>query len=412
MLVRGLTAGFTAALLLFATGCAGAPSGPEGSIPSDTSASAILGPPPCAKHPTILRVGSRVPSEYLASIDFLSPSVGIGVTLSTVICAQHRSRLGGIQTSPEPYPGRLAVTRNAGTTWTVEGSQLPKVVRTSLGRASSVAFTTITSGWVAGNGMLAGTSDGGRQWTLSQLGSPVAGLGVSGNETLALTSPRAGGTSGSWRLWHTSGTGTSWQPGSVLPIPAVDAFTAFALGPAPGWAAVAVTHAITSGRLSTLVVTSDAGSTWTTRESPCASNPWFGMAAIAIRAPGAMVSVCEGSGAAGSTPKGIYVSQNAGATWFPRALLPALGTRDPTGLPPQDFASLGVSPTGELWIATTNELSGSRDGGYSWSAVPGVNLGGNAAVFSFTGPLDGWMLAPGAGLWRTTNERTWVAVGS
>ncbi|HVD03505.1 MAG TPA: hypothetical protein VNF75_05160 [Candidatus Dormibacteraeota bacterium] len=411
-MARGLAAGFTAALVLFASGCAAAPSGPKGSTPSDTSSSAILGLPPCAKHPTILRVGSRVSAEYLASIEFLSPSDGIGVTFSTVMCAQHRSRVGGIQTKTEPYPERLAVTRNAGTTWTVEGSQLPKAVRSSPGPPPSLAFTTITSGWVAGNGALAGTADEGTQWTLSQLGSRVVGLGQSGNETLALTSPRAGGTSGSWRLWHTSGAGTSWQPGSVLPIPAVDALTAFALGPAPGWAAVAVTHAITSGRLSALVVTSDAGSTWTTRESPCASKLWFGMAAIAIPAPAALVSVCEGSGATGSTPKGIYVSQNAGATWSPRALLPTLGTGDPTGLPPQDFASLGVNQTGELWIATINELSGSRDGGYSWSAVPGVNLGGSGAVFSFIRPLDGWMLAPGAGLWRTTNGRTWVAVGA
>ncbi len=367
---------------------------------SGASQSGILSPPPCTKHATVLRAGSRVPAADLASIAFLSPSVGVGVTLSSVNCLVHRAN------ATEPYPVRLAITKTSGITWNVEGSALPKTIRLFTGPGPSLAFTTLTEGWVAGSGTLARTSDGGRHWKMTSLGSPVVAVRRSGVQLLALTGEDPS------RVWHTSLGGTSWHPGSLLPFSAHQAESAFALGPAPGWVAVAATRATTSGIMSALAVTSDAGSSWSAVGSPCSSSPWNGTAAVAIAVPRELAIVCGGLGGAGSEPKGVYVSHDAGANWTPEAQLPALNLPDQGGLPYQDTAGISAPAASEFWLTTPNEVSVSRDDGQSWSNVPNVNLGGGGAVFSFLGPLDGWMLAPGTGLWRTTDGRTWTVVGS
>jgi len=60
-------------------------------------------------------------------------------------------------------------------------------------------------------------------------------------------------------------------------------------------------------------------------------------------------------------------------------------------------------------MAGTNFLYGSKDGGKRWFGVGGIHLDGNGAFagFSFVSAKDGWLLAPGSGLWRTTDGSTW-----
>ncbi len=388
--------------------CSGARTRPPGPAHSPTSSPTAVIPDACSKHPASLEAGSRVPPADLASIDFLSPSIGVGVTLSSVMCTLHKSAVGGVQLGSEPYPTRLAITRTGGGLWTVEGGPLPRSLLTNF--VTSLAFSSATTGWVAADGHLASTSDGGRLWKLVNLGGSVAKVARSSSVVLALTQPVT--SRGHWTLWSAPATGGSWRPGAAPPIPAVDGFSASALGPAPETAVVAVTQASPSGLQSSLVVTADSGATWSARTDPCQARLWIGGPLIAATSSNDLVSLCIGSAAAGSNTKGLYISQNAGRTWSPKALLTNLASPDLTGLPHTEATALAAPSSSDLWIATTNGLVGSGDGGQSWFNVANVNpQGATFPVFSFVGSLDGWLLAPGTGLWHTTNGRQWTTVG-
>ena len=60
----------------------------------------------------------------------------------------------------------------------------------------------------------------------------------------------------------------------------------------------------------------------------------------------------------------------------------------------------------------TNDLAESNDGGHHWTSVSGVvNTDGYATVLDVLSTSHAWLLAPGAGLWRTTNGPHWGRVG-
>ena len=65
-----------------------------------------------------------------------------------------------------------------------------------------------------------------------------------------------------------------------------------------------------------------------------------------------------------------------------------------------------------MWMATLNWLYGSRDGGKRWFWVHGASFddAGSFASFSFVNDWDGWLLAAGSALWRTTDGRSWHSV--
>lgn len=69
------------------------------------------------------------------------------------------------------------------------------------------------------------------------------------------------------------------------------------------------------------------------------------------------------------------------------------------------------SPT-RLWLSLTNGLAESNDSGRQWTDVPhAFDPGGWSTVIDVFDPEHAWVLAPGTGLWRTTDGLLWHADG-
>jgi hypothetical protein len=123
--------------------------------------------------------------------------------------------------------------------------------------------------------------------------------------------------------------------------------------------------------------------------------------------------LCIANGAAGSSTKGLLQSTNAGLTWRAISAGPSLIKRPrPGSLPLEDPSELAVGSPTRLWLSLTNDLAESNDGGHHWTSVSGVvNTNGYATVLDVLSPSHAWLLAPGAGLWRTTDGLHWDPVG-
>ena len=104
-------------------------------------------------------------------------------------------------------------------------------------------------------------------------------------------------------------------------------------------------------------------------------------------------------------------SVDAGRTWTVTAAITSLASPPRAGsLPYQDGAVIAAGTPRRLWIATPNTLSLSTDGGTLWSQV-GFNSAGYFGQFDVLSGTVAWLLAPGAGLWQTTDGITWRAIG-
>jgi hypothetical protein len=115
--------------------------------------------------------------------------------------------------------------------------------------------------------------------------------------------------------------------------------------------------------------------------------------------------------AAGSSPKALFRSTDGGRTWTVASSLALSGPARPGSLPGEDGATIAAASPDLLWIATLNSLSVSTDGGAFWSMIQ-VNPLGYPGQFDVLSGTAAWLLAPGAGLWQTTNGTTWQELGS
>jgi hypothetical protein len=121
--------------------------------------------------------------------------------------------------------------------------------------------------------------------------------------------------------------------------------------------------------------------------------------------------LCTGGAAADSSTKALMRSVDAGQTWTVAAAITSLASPPRAwSLPYQDGAVIAAGTPRRLWIATPNTLSLSQDGGTLWSRV-GFNPGGHLGQFDVLSGTVAWMLAPGDGLWQTTDGITWHAIG-
>ena len=133
----------------------------------------------CDKAPQ-LAPGNPVTGGGLQTVDFMSATVGVGLTASVSACASPRG-----QTTTVAWPVRLALSSDAGHTWAIEGSlQLPgsrpgtwpapagspPTPTGGFAPPAMLAFSSPTVGWAEVNGVLSHTADGGMSWHRADLG--------------------------------------------------------------------------------------------------------------------------------------------------------------------------------------------------------------------------------------------------
>jgi photosystem II stability/assembly factor-like uncharacterized protein len=121
--------------------------------------------------------------------------------------------------------------------------------------------------------------------------------------------------------------------------------------------------------------------------------------------------LCNGGAAAGSSTKALMRSVDAGQSWTVAASIPSLAAPvRPGSLARQDAAAIAAGSAGVLWLATPNTLTLSTDGGVTWTQSA-FNPQGTFGQFDVQSSTHAWLLAPNAGLWRTTDGTTWRPVG-
>jgi photosystem II stability/assembly factor-like uncharacterized protein len=161
-----------------------------------------------------------------------------------------------------------------------------------------------------------------------------------------------------------------------------------------------------------LLLTQDAGQHWSRRPVPSwDGHQCFPSPLMTAYRPQTWL-LCIGGAAAGSSTKGLMRSTDGGKTWSTMSAVVSLTQRPRTGsLPLMEPSALAAGSRSRLWLALINSLAESDDGGRRWATLPGVNLGGGRSTLAALNSTHAWLLAPGAGLWRTTNGLRWTAIG-
>jgi hypothetical protein len=377
---------------------------------------ALVHPPgPCARVPVRLPTGTAVEGGGLAGFDFLSPSVGVGLTAAQLYCEDATA-------APEPtgraLPVRLVETTDAGRHWEVEGAgslpgprpgawPVPPAPPLQIGTGApmpvALAFSSRRAGWAEVGGELSFTNDGGGSWKVTRLGGPVVSLAGAGREALAVTS-------GNWELWRLASVAGRWRAVSKIPVARRPTEAFLTLGPAPSDAVVATSHY--GGAPPLIAETSNGGQTWQTARDPCGPPHWLTASALTESATGTMAALCVGGAAAGSATHGFYVSHDRGRRWLLRAADTDLARPNPSGLPRQDtFVVMAAPAPGRFYIGTENTFFVSADGGRRWKRVLEGYNGYGVSVMDFLSPRYGWALLGdgplGSGLVATSDGLHW-----
>ena len=250
----------------------------------------------------------------------------------------------------------------------------------------TLAFTDPEHGWVAGTtggsaAWVLGTADGGRTWSASEVGPWVA-VAIAAAPDGPWVSSACPEEEPSCRpsLLHASADGT-WTAASALAPTELD-FARMA-----GAAAVVLPDGLRQPSgipIPIIQVTRDGGTTWDPATNPCGS---LDLESLSLPSGDELLVLCAAEGAGGGQRKELFVSDDLGASWSPRAStddsLPVQGTK--IGL---DVAADG---TGLWWGARTPAMS-TDDGGRSWHALDVADgevriAGGGAALGGGAGYL-------------------------
>jgi hypothetical protein len=164
----------------------------------------------------------------------------------------------------------------------------------------------------------------------------------------------------------------------------------------------------------TLVSTANAGQTWSLEATPsgpgdlCTSD-----IGLATAGPIDWWLLCNGQAAAGSSTKALMHTLDAGQLWTTvSSVTSLLAPFQPGSVTTGGVTAIAAGSPSQLWLAWVNGLDESTDGGATWTTVSGVNLEGAYGSFDVWSASRAWLLAPGEGLWATTDGTTWRALGS
>jgi hypothetical protein len=358
-----------------------------------------------------LTPGASFPAWHMGAVQFFSASSGVGITAERFPC--FRGMTGGANVTFQSQTVHLASTGDAGRSWRITGVSVPLGVVSGGVSGEQVAATSPTDVWaIVGKGRLVATRDGGSHWLVQAIPTPVAQIATSGGVVWALTCPRhalpAAPVGCQPELWHTSLSTTAWTRVTLPSATAEDPFTArFALTRSN-----IVIELLEAGRRpdGLLLVSHDTGRTWTKRGAPAWDhNECDNPADVTAASPRTFWLLCLGGAAAGSSTKGLLKSTDAGQTWRTASAATSLTRRPhPGSIPFQEPSALAAGSKTRLWLSLTNGFAESNDGGQRWTNVPqAFDPGGWETVIDDFSASHAWVLAPGAGMWRTNDGLDW-----
>ena len=391
---------------VLAVGCG--PGAQSGTRPLSTVRSVVGIPARAAQCSRPVHLGAMVSvaAWQLGAIRFASPRSGVALTASQVPCDRSLGPGQGTEVTFVPQSVRLAVTRDGGRQWVTTGRVLPGTPQSwESGQVAAVSGPDI---WVVSDtGALFATRDFGVTWTTQPWPAPVVAAASAGGWLWAASCPgvpdhlcqpvveRMRLSGGNWT--RTPLTTRAWASVQLVVVSARAAVVAVA-GPHPE-----------------LATTTDGGAHWSAHATPDGQPFRCGQGtADSFTAAGEddWWLLCPGGAAAGSSTKALWRSKDAGRTWTLVSAIASLASpRRPGSLPYQDGAVIAAGSADRLWIVTPNTISVSTDGGAFWSTST-LDPQGSLGQFDVLSGTVAWLLAPGAGLWQTTNGVTWRPIGS
>jgi hypothetical protein len=351
---------------------------------------------------------------HLGALEFFSPTSGVGITAENFPCFRHVKI--GTQVGTQRQPVRLALTSDGGRAWHVVGASLP--AGSVAGGVVPEQIAAIGPGeiWaVVGRGRLVASQDNGSDWQVQALPKPVVDVTVAGRSVWAVSCRQVGiGTTHEGcqpQLWRAHSPHDRWTRVGLPRVTAID--PSLVLFAATGTNMIVGALPVGPRPVTELLTSRDAGRRWTTQRAPTwAHNPCNIDAALTAHRPSTFWLLCLGDAAAGSSTKGLLRSTNAGRTWITVSAATSLTQFPPPGsVPLEEPSALAAGSRTRLWLSLTNGLAESSDGGRRWTNGGIINPGGWPTILDPVDASQAWMLAPGAGLWRTIDGLHWHAVG-
>ncbi len=258
--------------------------------------------------------------------------------------------------------GPFSMTTNGGLSWHVQSGREASAIKVAYGTAVRVSFSR--SG-----------CPGPCDWSIDE-----APLGQT-----------------TWQTLYTPPRGFNHGQVDLLRQGSRDIYAAF-LGNLAGGAA--------GGQAAQLVVSSDAGTSWTALPDPCAADhPGYGTRALAAAPGGVLIALCED--AAGSRA-GVAVSTDAGRSFGGIEFLP----KPRSGM----YTEIAAASSHLLLVAVPGtELVQSTDGGHHWVVVVRLRTQPSPSTptstfLGFESPTVGRWIGPPDTLWTTTDAGlTWTS---
>ena len=361
-----------------------------------------------------MRSDVALPAWHMGAVHFLSATSGVGVTAESFPCFQRVT--DGTQVESQRQPVRLAATTDGGRSWHVTGATVPLGPVPDGVVPEQIAAPSPADVWaVVGRGRLMATHDGGSDWQAQAVASPVAQVTAADGFVWAVSCPRVPGRiyplACRPQLWRTRSAKDSWTRVALPRTTAQDAFhVRFAVTSNDMMIALSEASKRPDGELLT---SHDAGLRWTKRRAPTWDhNKCDNVAGLTAHSPRSFWLLCLGAAAAGSSDKGLLHSTDAGRTWSTVSAVTSLThSPRPGSLPVSEPSALAAGSQTRLWLSLTNGLAESNDGGRRWTAVPrAADPGGWPSVIDVLSARHAWLLASGAGLWRTSDGTHWRAI--
>jgi photosystem II stability/assembly factor-like uncharacterized protein len=353
------------------------------------------------------------PAWHMGAVHFLSVTSGVGITAQDFSCFG-RARIG-TSVGAQRQSVRLAVTSDGGRWWHVGGATLPVGPESGgVGSEQMIATSTADVWAIVGKGRLIATHDGGMHWQVQTIPKPVVAIATGARSLWAVSCPDAASRTFTFacrpELWRTRSGDHSWARVALPHVTAQGSFTVrFALTAKDMIVALTDASAHANG---VLLSSDDAGLRWVMRRAPTWDHNKCDEAALAAHAPSTFWLLCLGGAAAGSSTKGLLRTTDAGRTWTTVSAVRSLVRRPrPGSIPLEEPGALAAGSRRRLWLSLINRLAESNDAGRRWTYPSVFNQDGAATALDVLDARHAWLLASGAGLWRTTGGLRWRVVG-